>query len=108
MMLGCAVDTNLQKGREQTFSACTKGTRFTKKPTIFYTWLAKKGYNIKEHFQDQGLVVREHGIDMKKCHNALTFAGILEFIENYVKQHAILLPGCIPRFKRDDVSVLPS
>ena len=34
--------------------------------------------------------------------------GILKFIINYAEQYAILLPGRIPGFKRDDVKILPS
>ena len=71
----------------------------------------RKVHNIKEHFLENGLVEREHGNTKNRPHNALTFAritNILKFIENYAEKHAILLPGRIPGFKRDDVSVLPT
>ena len=29
-------------------------------------------------------------------------------IMKFAEQNAILLPGCIPTFKRDDIKVLPS
>ena len=49
--------------------------------------------------------------NMNQPKHALSFKkilGILQFIQNYAEQHAILLPGHIPQFKRDDVKVLPS
>ena len=44
-------------------------------------------------------------------HNALSFEDITEivnFLQNYSEQHAILLPGRIPAYKRDDMKLLPS
>ena len=34
--------------------------------------------------------------------------GIIEFVMQYVESNAILLPGCIPGYKRDDIQLLPS
>jgi len=96
--------TNIQY-MHKGYQVCQKTYNF------LHTVGRRKVHNIKEHFLDQGLVVREHGNVKKRPHNALTFAritSILKFIENYAEQHAILLPGRIPGFKRDDVSVLPS
>ena len=42
---------------------------------------------------------------------ALSFAeksSLVKFIENYAEQNAILLPGRIPGYKRDDLNLLPS
>ena len=66
---------------------------------------------IKKHFLDNGITTREHGNTGNHPKHALTFRlilGILQFIQNYAEQHAILLPGRIPEFKRDDIKVLPS
>jgi len=40
-----------------------------------------------------------------------TFEAISEvskFISNYAEEHALVLPGCVPGFKRTDVRLLPS
>ena len=44
-------------------------------------------------------------------HNALCFmhiTNLVKFIQNYAEQNAILLPGRIPGYKRDDIKLLPS
>ena len=44
-------------------------------------------------------------------HNALSFdeiTSVVKFIENYAKQHAILLPGRIPAYKRGGESIVPT
>ena len=33
---------------------------------------------------------------------------VVEFISNYVEDHAIMLPGRIPRYKQTDIQLLPS
>ena len=33
---------------------------------------------------------------------------VVRFVLNYAEQHAIILPGRIPGFKRDDIKALPS
>ena len=78
-----------------------------------FTFLHDMSYHkvqaMKEHFSENGLTVRTHGNSLKRPHNALTFGTILnllKFIQNYAEQNAILLPGRIPGFKRDDVKVL--
>ena len=55
-------------------------------------------------------MTRTHGNTKRLPHNALTLDAILnvlKFITNYEEQNAILLPGRIPQFKRDDIKVLP-
>ena len=44
-------------------------------------------------------------------HNAFTFVevqNVVRFLKNYAETHAILLPGCIPGYKRDDIQLLPT
>ena len=65
--------------------------------------------SIKEHILEHGLVILTHGNTRKLSHNAPTLGAILnvlKFITNYAEQNAILLPGCIPQFKRDNIKVL--
>ena len=55
-----------------------------------------KLHAIKDHFLEDGVTPREHGNTGKQPKHALSFTrilGILQFIQNYAEQHAILLPG---------------
>ena len=57
------------------------------------------------------LATRRHGNSKKLPHNALTFeenTNVITFLHNYAEANAILLPGRIPGYKRDDVVLLPS
>ena len=57
-----------------------------------------------------GLATRTNGNSNKAPANTLSYQSIchlVEFIQDYAKQHAILLPGCIPQLKNDDVKLLP-
>ena len=58
----------------------------------------------------EGLVPRVHGHTGRVAPNALVLEevkGILTFVMHYVETNAILLPGRIPGYKRDDIK-LPS
>lgn len=46
------------------------------------------------HFTDQSML------------DEITY--LITFLRNYVERHAILLPGRIPGYKRDDIQLLPS
>ena len=66
---------------------------------------------IKQSYLQNGLSVRTHGNTKRLPHTALSYRQIVNlvtFIQNYAEQHAILLPGRIPGFKRDDLKLLPS
>ena len=66
---------------------------------------------VKQNYLQNGLLVRTHGNTRRSPHNALTYSqrlNIVKFIQNYAEQNAILLPGRIPAFKRDDLKLLPS
>ena len=66
---------------------------------------------IKKHFQEHGVIPREHGNARRLPHNTLsleTVEYILRFLTSMVSQHGILLPGCVPGYKRDDLKLLPS
>ena len=66
---------------------------------------------IKAHFLSNGLSLRIHGNTGKLPHNGTSYASIryiVQFITNFAEQHAILLPGRIPGYKRDDFKLLPS
>ena len=65
---------------------------------------------LRKHYLDEGLASRTHKNSSLRPHNALTFddiTSIVNFVQNYAEQHAILLPGRIPQYKRDDIKLLP-
>ena len=66
---------------------------------------------VKASFIANGLTTRQHGNSKHLPHNALTFednTNVVAFCHNYAEANAILLPGRIPGYKRDDVVLLPS
>ena len=66
---------------------------------------------IKNSYINDGLTPRVHGNSKATPHNALSFkhiSNLVKFIQNYSEQNAILLPGRIPGYKRDDIKLLPS
>ena len=100
------------KRQRTTISYMHKGYHVCRNTFTFLHGVSKHKVNaIKKHFLDNGISTREHGNIGNQPKHALTLKmilGILQFIQNYAEQHAILLPGRIPEFKRDDVKVLPS
>ena len=66
--------------------------------------------NIKKHYLEHGMDIRVHKNTRRLPPKTLSFADItslVKFIENYAEQHAILLPGRIPGYKKDDIKLLP-
>lgn len=67
--------------------------------------------NVKDSYLTNGLETRVHGNIKRRPHNHLAHAVITnftKFLENYTEENAILLPGRIPGYKRDDIKLLPS
>ena len=66
---------------------------------------------IKQSYLSNGLSVCTHVNYKRMPHNALTYrqlSNLIKFIQNYAEQHAILLPGRMLKFKRDNMKLLPS
>lgn len=66
--------------------------------------------NIKASCSENGLVPRVHGNTRRLPVHALSFddvSRIVSFIKNYAEDHAVLLPGRIPGYKRSDLQLLP-
>ena len=66
---------------------------------------------LKDHYVACGLQTRVHGNTKRLPYNTLTFRekeNVLKFIRSYARANAILLPGRIPGYKRDDLQLLPS
>ena len=67
--------------------------------------------HVRKSYLENGLAPRTHGNSNRVPHNALSYTdlcNLVKFIQNYAEQHAILLPGRIPTYKRDDCKLLPS
>ena len=86
------------------------GIQFASRPFASYTPSGNTKFKaIKASFEKNGLVPRKRRY-FKQRH-ALSLSDIqfvVTFISNYAEEHAILLPGRIPGYKRDDVKLLPS
>ena len=66
---------------------------------------------LKEHYQEHGIFPRIHGNTKHVPGNATSeksLEAIHAFIENYVEENAIVLPGRIPGFKSEEIRLLSS
>lgn len=66
---------------------------------------------VKENYLANGLETRLHGNRKRLPHNYAsieTINDVVKFVQNYAEENAILLPGRIPNYKRDDIKILPS
>ena len=66
---------------------------------------------VKESYFSNGLTTRVHGNAGRLPHNVTPFEtiqNIVQFVSNYAEQNALLLPGRIPKYKKDDIKLLPS
>ena len=102
---GHGINTSLQKGKKPWQRTCTMTYNFLHGIGSHWVKVVKHSYLYND------LSPRTHGNTGRAPHNALSYTEInnmVKFIQNYVEQHAILLPGRIPGFKRDDLKLLPS
>ena len=56
------------------------------------------------------MVERVHKNTKRLHHHAISFddaTHIVKYLQNYAEQNAVLLPGHIPGYKRDDMKLLP-
>ena len=66
---------------------------------------------LKDSYLANGLETRIHGNRKRLPHNHVTHTDItnmVRFLENYAEENAILLPGRVPNYKKDDIKLLPS
>ena len=66
---------------------------------------------LKESYLLNGLETRIHGNTKRLPHNQMThraICNVVKFLQNYAEQNAILLPGRLPNYKKDDIKLLPS
>ena len=66
---------------------------------------------LKACFLATGLTTRVHGNAKRLQKHSLKLDEVktlVTFLSNYAEKNAILLPGRIPGYKRDDLQLLPS
>lgn len=67
--------------------------------------------NLAESYRTNGLTPRTHGNSHRLPKRTLSYESIREFVvflQNYVEQHGLLLPGRVPGYSRSDIKLLPS
>jgi len=67
--------------------------------------------NLTKSVKLNGLCPRVHGNTNRRPKHALSFSSteyVVRFLLSYAEQHALLLPGRIPGYTRDDLQLLPS
>lgn len=102
-------------GRKRKRYVCNfffNGQQICKSTYLFLHAIGKERYsNLCEHYKLYGLTLRVHGNKGRLPRNTCTFEAISKvskFISNFAEEHALVLPGCVPGFKRTDVRLLPS
>ena len=88
------------------------GRRVCLKTFLFQHDISTKKYEaLKKYYHKNGIAIRQHGNEGRLPANTLARDDIdklLTFLDNYSEENAILLPGRIPGYKRDDCKLLPS
>lgn len=78
---------------------------------FFFSVSKNKLIALQTHYREHGCKPRVHKNSGRTFQNHLKYEdniSVRNFIGNYAETHAILLPGRIPGFKRDDIKLLPS
>ena len=66
---------------------------------------------LKDSYLENGLETHMHGNTKQLLHNKMThraICNVVKFLQNYAEQNAILLPGHLPNYKKDNIKLLPS
>lgn len=66
---------------------------------------------LKDHYENHGISQRIHGNSKRLPHNTIPQAvaeDVNSFLNNYVDENAVLLPGRIPGYKSDNIKLLSS
>ena len=115
-MLGSEVVKN---GRHQNPAKCRhvtkeykhRGLDVCRKTFLFLHGIGKdRLQNIRDHYKEEALQAGIHKNTKCSPYHVMPFDAtsyVLTFLENYAEENAILLPGRIPAYKRDDIKLLP-
>lgn len=102
---------NPAKRRRLTMGYKHHGLDVCRKTFLFLHGIGKdRLQNIRDHYKEEGLQARIHKNTKRSPYHAMPFDAtsyVLTFLENYAEENAILLPGRIPAYKRDDIKLLP-
>jgi hypothetical protein len=64
------------------------------------------------HYQENGIMPRRKKSGGRqsntRCLSYDDIKAVVSFISNFAEQHALVLPGRVPGFKRTDIRLLPS
>jgi len=103
---------NPAKRRRLTMAYKHHGKEVCRKTFLFLHDIGKdRLQNVKEHYKVEGLQVRINKNTKCSPHHAMPLTATkyaVTFLNNYAEVNAILLPGRIPTYKRDDIKLLPS
>ena len=65
-----------------------------------------------QHYKDHGIAERQRKSGGRRVNTrSLTYddiKAVVTFITNFAEEHALVLPGRVPGFKRSDIRLLPS
>lgn len=104
--------TNPAKRRRLTMAYKHHGMEVCRKTFLFLHGIGKdRLHNVKDHYRVEGLQVRINKNTKRSPPHAMPFTAtkyVITFLNNYAEVNAILLPGRIPSYKRDDIKLLPS
>ena len=112
-MLSTGRGRHKEADREKGYTAFThQGKPICQKTFLFLHGIGMKRLkNLAASFKCTGLQPRTHGNTSRLPHNALSFSStqfFVRFMFNYAEQHALLLPGRVPEYRRSDLQLLPS
>ena len=77
----------------------------------FYSMSINRLNGLTKHYREHGCTPRTHKNKGRTFKNHLSYEDrtrVQQFMKNYAELHAILLPGRMPGYKRDDMKLLPS
>lgn len=101
------------KGRERNTTVFYHhGHRICRNTFLFLHGVSKhRLLALRGSYLSEGLVPRVHGNTGRAPAHALVMGdvrNIITFVAQYAEANAILLPGRVPGYKRDDIEILPS
>ena len=89
-----------------------RGLTICRKTFLFLHGVGKDRLQaLKQHYIGAGLETRVHGNTKRAPKHSLPYSTkkhVVKFLQNYAEENALLLPGRIPGYKRDDIKLLPS
>ena len=88
------------------------GMTICRKTFLFLHAVGKDRHqNLKQHYIKNGLETCVHKNTKQAPKHSFPYSTkkyMVKFLQNYAEENALLLPGRIPGYKRDDIKLLPS